>query len=358
MKTLTLVSILSVLVPAVGAQPSQPRPATRPIELSLVDQAGRRAPLPGSLALDYNEAVVGDTDTLDSVLRSRGIRPDADAYTLLYDLNPTLTDANQGIARQSLVFPQLPQDPAITAGRKGGSLVAIGLDRDLKTELAAKSKAIDDALGALGSNPAERCAAAPPPLVTVEAEVARAPSPASLGAACLLRGLSRELLRGTGPALPREVLADLVDDASVVAEAVGGARGQGGQWKATKEQAASIAAASADLRIKQPRLAQVAGGGAPLAYPRVRVVVRVVGRDAKPVTTPIRINYVHRGSRQRPTQYHQFSALSSPFEESLYESFYTFWATDGETMTPITPDLEVKVEKDAGSVKTVDLLLK
>jgi hypothetical protein len=306
-----------------GCSTQQPPPATYVTVEVLVGQQAK----PTRVILE--SASLQDRLVVDE-LRSRGLEPDVDALSLVYEANPQLRDASIPYSG-TLRLPRL-QNPKAQGPAK------IFVESKTKQELAGTAKALAGQVGQLRT-------VDPPP--TWLGEVAEAVHEIARAAVSIESG---------SVALPRDVLRALLSEAQLLRRLlVDNAASQ----NLSTSDAALLHALRADLLARQSSYTQkMAIGNVPKAFPLAPVRVRTLGKTNGADVPRLRIYYVPVAlDGVLPPE--SFDRLSSPAEDSLPEANYVFWAADATDMnrTPRTDRKPVSVRRAATGAQLVELVV-
>src|SRR5687768_3915552 len=95
-------------------------------------------------------------DDVFTLLEANGIQPDNEAYTLVYDLNPTLEKADPLPAGLSLTLPKVSGGAQLRERLQSGYIVMLTVDKDIKEQFDSNVRAITDLSAKFGSLEPER----------------------------------------------------------------------------------------------------------------------------------------------------------------------------------------------------------
>jgi hypothetical protein len=274
-------------------------------------------PLAGE-TVQVSEAVLAEGQTVDFLLRSRGIRPDSEALTLVYELNPELTSV-AGLGKGSrLILPEVrlganpPADP--------GSLVALTVAPELKEEFSRHVEGLKEATMRAWSFDLNSCDA--PSSAGAAGRSGRSIRQTVEDITCTLQFVHLGILRRNGPPVPEEVLRHLSADAAQVRLVVQRAAAAGPRWVPRAEDQAAVQTAMVDLEIKKRAIVQIASGVRTKRWNGAWVEIRTLkqGREV----SGYRIYYAPDWAKDllRP------SGHVTPCKEWLEEADYIFWAGD------------------------------
>jgi hypothetical protein len=275
-----------------------------------------------------------DADTnIYSLLQANGIAPDAEAFTIVYDLNPTLRDLKTLEPQTTLQLPKVVGGRGLQEMLRHGYLVMLTVDPKLREELNRSAQALQRTAVSFAQLPADRF----PAMASSESKK----NVESL--AKWYAQIEKSFLRRTGPALRRESLLQLRGEAdrlnSLLQEAVQSNR------RLNTADLDQIMAIHDDVEVEMTKYGQVLANEAPKADALYKVVVNITGGDAK-VIDGVRVYYTNYGLYRQPPgkQSDAFRTPGSGASELLRVQNYMMWAAqDGEPGHPLTEPLRVKV---------------
>jgi hypothetical protein len=266
------------------------------------------APAP---VLGVERRAVRQGETVAQLLKAGGIAPDAEAFGLVYDLNPSLKSVKAVAPGTELVLPTVRtgQDAPPPKG-----LVALSVDAGLKKELLAKIEALDRSAAAVGGFGVDHFKSADEQRATLK----------SLREIGNSFAVIRSVIKGRVLPVTSEALAQLNAEAELTQAALD--RLARPDQKATAGDLDSIRLVEADLLVKRRALTDVrAPGEPPGRWPDVTVVVRMLAPDGGQVGN-LRVYYVYEALRGRATAVKSFNEGGSPTRWNMPEANYLIWA--------------------------------
>lgn len=282
------------------------------------------------------------------VLVANRIVPDSEAFTLVYELNPSVLDVNLLGAGATLVVPRLigpdgkPLDPGV------GVMLQLTLDAGIRRALIARI----DELQRTGSTFAD----SRPDRFQSPAQSAKAKEQVAV----LLKWFAQvrtRFIRRTAPPLRRDSLVQLRDEAAALQALLRGTEGDASTF--SDADAERLAGMFDDVRLEMQKFSQALANQAPKAEPQYAVRVNINGADA-PMIASLRVYYTINGLFQDPptdppVPTYAFRQLGSGMSEKLPVKNYRIWAArDGEPGRPASPPLLVRVSPSQGDMQ-VDL---
>jgi hypothetical protein len=134
--------------------------AGRTIVLTLI-KVDSRAPVrwpSGNSQLSTESVLIGPQTDIPGQLVSNGINPDSGAYTLVYDLNPGVSNLNALKSGTRVTLPSIKPSTGLQKQLGHGYLVALSIDPQLHETLANSIKQITTLHDRFGALPASRFA--------------------------------------------------------------------------------------------------------------------------------------------------------------------------------------------------------
>lgn len=297
--------------------------------------------------LAVNTDLVNAQTNVYSLLQTNGIAPDTEAFTIVYDLNPTLRDVKTLESGTTLKLPRIVGGPKLRELLKHGYLVMLTVDPILREKLNHSAEILQTRLAAFAKLPADRFDS------TRAAEAQK--EIASLGR--WYAEVERSFLRRTGPPLRRQSLVQLQSEAeridSVLQNAIDSNR------KLSMADIDLIAAVHDDVEVEMEKYGQVLANEAPSADGLYTVIVRIIADDPRLVEKS-RVYYTNYGLYHEPPgeESNPFRNPGSGASELLRVQNYMIWAArDGDPSHPLTK-LLVKVRPWNGEPIVVTLTLR
>jgi hypothetical protein len=275
-------------------------------------------------------AVNGDAN-IYGLLQANGIAPDTEAFTIVYDLNPTLRDAKILKPGTTLQLPKVVGGPILKGMLRHGYLVMLTVDPKLREELNRRAETLQARVATFAQLPPERFDSTDANEVKKNVE--------SMGK--WYAQIEKSFLRRTGPPLRHDSLVQLRDEAdrlnSLLNAAVQSNR------RVTAADLDQIAAIHDDVELEMQKYGQVLANEAPKADALYKVMVRIIGDDK--LIQGCRVYYTNYGLYHEPPgdESNPFRDPGSGASDLLRVQNYMIWAArDGDPAHPLTK-LPVKV---------------
>lgn len=280
------------------------------------------------------ERVKVDRQKIEDLLEARGVKPAGGAYSLVYRLNPELSDLAKLKPGSIVALPKLKAWPV------DGSfeLVRLELDREKVAEL--------DRQASEAVRLSDRLRASPPSDSPLFAAAARDIDAGARDLRHIATVLEANLV-----SVDPTFLADIRAEARLLNELSGLAAKGGGAL--STEDARRLALLREDLSARAEVMAERKGPGDPPArYPEALVKVRTryaTGEDAP----NLRVVYsaVVLCGREEP---HPFDQLSTPTQKSIGEGHFRFWARNAKGEAVSAPH-DTRIRRS--EPPTIDLLV-
>jgi hypothetical protein len=280
-----------------------------------VDAQGTPVAQPAeTIRLKVRSVIVRRGRPLSSCLRDAGILPEADAYYVVYQLNPSVTAVDKIPDGTSIKIPALVSDVQLSSPVAKGLLVRLdvnaGIEAGLRDTLA--NLAVDWV----------RLAELPLPQSVKASVLGIRDSFTAFDIALSTRrvllsdGTLRQVQRAFEAAKP--LLLGLLEERTL-----------------TAAEAADVSAIDEDLRLKSQRVAEGRGASGFPQRPRDEVLVRinVVGADGKSAKG-LRVFWLPPLSRNAQRDLGTSPTLTPDVMIKVPESKYCFWATSANDNTP------------------------
>ena len=281
--------------------------------------------------LNTVEVTFKTNDRLSTLLTGNGIRPDDEAYTLFYDLNPSIIKAGTITAGTKIVLPKLNGGPQLQAKLSNGYFAMITVDRALKDALKSSAKAVEDSLPAFVALEDARFETTSERSNTINfvREIST-----------WLQHVRQTLGQRTAPPLRHETLFQLNAEAGQVKALVQKAIAPEGKLSAEDQD--QIKLIREDVRFEIGRWDNVMSGELPEGEPKFKVTITISGNDSNLIST-LRVYYVVSGAFRNPPNNppvisRPFDGLGSGSSKDLTIKNYKIWAArDGDPGRPLTP---------------------
>lgn len=337
-RSILVLAPLLVLLQQGGAA-AAPETATRlgdldlDLEVSLVREgAGAKAyyaAVDGS-TLEVDEVTVQAGTRIGELLRSRSIKPNGDALSVVYLLNPGVRDVGELAAGTSLMVPALAGDRTAP-----GELVQLSLEPQAKRRLKSMSPQIAGLAAELRGLPGEGVGA-PGERDAVLAALDQVMS--------YLGKVNVVLEEGAAPFSP-ELLDQSIDGAEIVRSILDRAVQAGGRLGASEQQA--VIDVARDMSLKARNFNVLLRSRPPSTRWRdVRVVVAVVQPPRQAPVPGLRVFYAPQALVDEPSAVRSFPELSPQVAKRLIEADYVFWAASPGSSEPVTERVREEIRRN------------
>ncbi len=344
-----------VYVPGDAAEPAYQDVAGRTVKLGLI-RADDRSPVAwpsGNAGLSTESIVIGPDTNIAERLLQMGINPDAGAWSLLYDLNPTVHKLDTMTPGTRLVVPSVVASPELRGQLASGSeLVVLSVDPELREKLNGANTALTGLVSTLKASSQERFGRPEDKNLTVR----------QLDDITVwLEHIRQAAERRAGPPTSRDTWAELNDEAGMLQRLLAGSQTLG--ERLTPDDVSQISAIHSDLEREIRRYDDVMSGGIPEPDELCCTVeVTLVGGDTKKLDG-IRVYYVLNGYfRQPPPAPSGVRAFADPGSGRsirLRAKNYQMWAApDGKPENLLTEGALLVEIYASEKQKTVTLRLK
>jgi hypothetical protein len=326
--------------------------AGRPVSASLV-KADDLSPAPwpddGSKLTVETAAAAANANIYD-LLTANGIEPDVEAFTIVYDLNPSLMQIDPLPSGVSLVLPKIAGGDMIQETLRHGFLVMLTVDSGLRQELAKNTSDLQDLSARFASLSSDRFASPP----TRQEMVSNIRALAGWFA-----HVQRTFLQRTGPPLRRQTLLGIRDEVvalnSVLSDIVGG------HQKITPDDQEQINAIYKDIQGQIKKYDNVMAGEPPVADGQYTVVVTIHGRDAEAIHG-LQVYWTYQGLFRKPPKEplssQPFDGVGSGSSVNLTIADYVIWAgKPGHPFPPVTDQKPVSIGPIGGNPRQVGLTM-
>jgi hypothetical protein len=296
---------------------------------------------PGQVGLKQVSAIVTAATNIYTLIQENGIAPDSAAFALIYDLNPTVRDANSIAANTQLQLPCLADERLLQQIRNDGELVELTVDPELHRELDQRIEALQVFSSSLSR-------------VTSD-------SGTQSQLSSLLnwyQQIERRFKRRTDPPLRHATLVELQNEADLLNSLLQGAIQR--QHELGSDEKQQVAAIFEDVSREVSQYGQVLAGSAPKAQGYYSVTVNVKGISAA-LSSSLRVYYTYNGlyrslPAQPPLTCFGFKQLGPGQSENLLMKNYWVWAAkDGDANHPLTQPFLLRIDETTPTTVTVDL---
>lgn len=289
---------------------------------------------PDQYGVDTATVTVGPDDTLEGLLRSRGLVPDGESLEAVYRLNPGVNSAAPPAGTQ-LTLPVVTGQ-AVDAGLETGAAIALTLDLGLKVEIVQRSPVLDRVVfslaGVHGVEPVAEAA------LSSLRSIAR--STGALSAAIRERSLPID-----GDILWKSTLETaLAERIALRWEEEGGTLPDedGARLESVAASLDDVAANLADTRVP---------GALPDRYDN-RVIVVHVWTDDGGEHHGLRVYFAAR-ALYGEGHYGFFPQRTSPSARTLAVAAWTIWAGEFGDPTPLTDVFQLELQQMTVSVDSI-----
>jgi len=332
------IGFLLLLAGPIMAVPVETTLAGRHVSLILVNAEDLSpAQWPGQVAQLTTETVpVQAGATIYDLLMANGVEPDVEAYTLVYDLNPSLSHVDPVPIGLTLVLPKISGGDKLEAMFSQGYRVMLTVDQALRQEIAQSASDLQDLSGPFESLPADRFAS------SASQEAMGSNIRALAG---WLAYMQKTFLQRTGPPLRRQTLAGMRDEALAIDSLVRGI--VVGQQQVTSGDQEQVNAIYKDIQSQIKKYDNVMAGEPPAGERQYKIVVTINGGDAK-LLPSLQVYWTYQGLFRKPPREPLFSqpfdGVGSGSSVSLTSADYVIWAgRPGHPFPPITDQKPVSV---------------
>jgi hypothetical protein len=326
--------------------------AGRLVTLGLIESEDR-APVPwpsGASQLSTEAILVGPGTNLADRLASRGIDPDSGAYSLVYDLNPTISKLDAIPFGSKILVPKIIESKELRQMVSSGSfLVVLSIDPELHHGLEIASETLVTLCSRFASLPIQRYTDSDNRAISVKQVE---------DIVGWFRHIRLMNQRRMSPPTSRDTLIALNDEARALIALL--QRVVDGNQSLTKADQNEIAAIHLDLEREIKRYDDVMSGSLPDPDlpPCCTIEVSIIGGDQKTLDK-LRIYYTLNGLFHTPPPVPlrsiPFPELGSGHSGWLRPKNYRIWvAPDGEPEVLLTQDallVEVNPEEKEKKVQ-------
>lgn len=310
----------------------------RSVTLTFVDPQDM-SPVPwasGAVSLATVTGAVTGTDTVYSLLQSSGIMPDSEALTLVYDLNPGLSDVRTLSAGAAVLLPRITPPSALQEIKQKGYLARVNVDPEIRDRLNVSIQALQ----------------------AIQPSANQVSSPATQEKLAKIAEwygqVARSYRRRTGPPLRRQTLLQLSNEAVALTTLLQSA--QQAKRDLSGDDEAQVGAIYQDLERVMRAYGQTLGNEPPKAEGECTVTVNIQGNSPK-LLSQLRVYYTFNGLYREPPV--DPPVTSTPFTQLgsgqsarfVAAKIYKIWAArDGHPGQPLSPPLRFENGCDANTV--------
>lgn len=345
--TILICILLSLLIGDASGQSRTSELAGRSVEIAVVkaDDLSPVAWSEGQIQLKQTSATMSLDSNLYIVLQGRGIAPDAEAFALVYDLNPTVRDINALASGASLQLPAIDDGRVLEKLLRDGDLVELTLDPEIRQRIKERAKALGLLLPSIGDKIAD-----PSTQTKIKSLIG------------WYQEIDRRFNRRTAPPLRHATVVELQSEGDLLYAILAGALQKHRELSSDEQQ--QVAAIYEDIKIEISQFGQTLSSGAPAPQNFYSVTVKINGADSKLIES-LRVYYTFGGywpsSSQpppSPDKNQGFPHLGSGTSENLLMKNYVVWASkDGDSNHPLTEPYRLKIQSISPATQTIDLSL-
>ncbi len=308
-----------------------------PQDLSPVDWTSHNVTLvsvPASITSD---------NTVYTLLQANGIVPDSEAFTLVYDLNPSLKDVKTLTEGASLQLPRIAGEAELRQLQEKQYLAKLTVDPEIRARMNASIQNLQVVVASANqiSSPGTQ-----KQLATLAQWYAQ---------------IEKSYRRRTGPPLRRATLLQLNSEVVVLDSLLQTALQS--NRKLSNDDEAQVGAIYQDLEMVMRAYGQALGNEAPRAEEQCEVTVNIKGNDPGLIGA-LRVYYTFNGLYREPpidppvTSTGIAQLGSGQKTILLAEKNYKIWAArDGDPGHPLTPPYKWQTPASACGPTPVDLIM-
>jgi hypothetical protein len=297
--------------------------------------------------LDTYKVTPQAATSIYDLLTTAGIVPDADAYALVYDLNPSLQQIDPLPAGLNLELPKVIGGDELQDKLRNGYLVMLVLDGDLREKLARNVDDLQELSRRFAGLAAERFPtsfASKEMMTHIEA----------------LSGwfayIRKTYLQRTGPPLRRQTLEGILDEAQALTSILTAILDT--QGKVTPSDIDQVGVIYRDIQLQMKKYDNVMAGEPPAADSQYKVIVTIRGGDAG--SAALQVYYAWEGLFRKPPreplQSHAFDGIGSGSSAVLTIADYVIWAgRPGHPFPPLTDQKPIAIGPAGGNPRQVEL---
>lgn len=295
---------------------------------------------PPAIELVQTAAPVTPAHNIYQILIKNGIAPDVEAFSLVYQLNPTISDLNGVAPNAVLTVPAVQGGAKLKKLLQQGDLVQLAMDPELHHQLNAQ-------------------------IETLTANSATFKTITDADTQSQLESLAKDyqliearFKRRTGPPLRTETLAQLNSEAEILNSVTKNLKPDSTQL--SSEDRTQVQAIYTDVNAVMVLYSQTLADTVPKSESYYQVTVNLKGGDPDALTK-MRVYYTYNGlfrplPATPPIVSYGFSHLGSGGSENLLEKNYEVWAAkDGDPNHPYTPPYLLKIDDGSSPSLTVEL---
>ncbi len=277
------------------------------------------------------------------MLQANGIAPDSQAFTVVYDLNPTVSNLDSLAPNSVLTLPAVAGGAKVQALLKSGNLIQLTVDPQLRDQISQQADGLQSfqlSIDELTSN------------AVTQSELKDLFS--------WFQQIERRYRRRTDPPLRHDTLVEMQAEADLLHTILTSALQQ--QRPIADTEREQINAIHEDIKLEMIRYGQTLAGTTPSGQGFYTVTVNIKAVDAKAVAN-LRVYYTYNGLFRAlpalpPIPSYGFTRLGSGQSENLLMKNYQIWAArDGDANHPLTPPYLLRIDATSQSPLSVELSL-
>lgn len=307
------------------------------------------APWPDDVSQLTTETVATQANAnIYDLLTANGIEPDVEAFTLVYDLNPSLMQIDPLPSNVNLVLPKMTGGDKLWDNLRHGYLVMLTVDSGLRQELAKSASNLQDLSGRFASLPTDRFVSPS----TREVMLSNIKALAGWFAY-----VQKTFLQRTGPPLRRQTLLGMRDEALALNSLLSAI--VGGQQKVTPGDQEQVNAIYKDIQVQIKKYDNVMAGEPPVSDGQYKVVVTIHGGDTD-LIGGLQVYWTYQGLFRKPPKEplssQPFDGVGSGSSVNLTIADYVIWAgRPGHPFPPLTDQKPIAIGPIGGNPRQVGL---
>jgi len=281
--------------------------------------------------------LVGPNTNIPDLLAKMGINPDSGAYSLLYDLNPTVAKLDALPPDTKLVMPKVTDNSNLRKKLADGShLVVLSVDLQLRQELNSTSTKLPDLASRFAALQPERF-----PNDTVR----RIATKQVTDVGSWFEHIRKSNQMRIGPPTSRATLVQLNDEAGILTSLL--VRFLSGSGRLNSDDQDQITSIHDDIELEITRYDDILSGQLPESdlAPCCTLTVNILGGNREEIKK-LRVYYAINGYYHEPppdlTIFEEFGELGSGRSATLRHKKYRIWAApDGHPSQVLTNEMKI-----------------
>lgn len=283
-----------------------------------------------------SEEVQVNGQTINELLLANNIRPDYEAYGIVYNLNPNIKDLGE-ITLKQIKLPKIQGGEFLKHLFEYNFKIHFIADKKLKEELIAENKKLNLLIIKASDLDITHFSSS-----NIKADYLNKLKSTS----DLLNGINTSISKGFGPPIPREVLERLLKQVGLLQSDINSVIFN--KKKINLIELEQITAINKDLKIKAGILIETASARPPRSYPKVKVIVKTM-RNGQEISN-YRIFYVAEAYKRRLEMGEPIGKLSSPTDKSIDQADWCFWAAKDPDRNPISNMVCEEVREESENI--------